>query len=61
MQFVDFQLDPTYESNDLKANPGGVYTDVFGGYSYGEYTDSTEAATDLYDGVTEALEDAAKG
>nr|WP_317399627.1 ABC transporter substrate-binding protein [uncultured Gemmiger sp.] len=61
MEFVDFQLDPTYESNDLKANPGGVYTDVFGGYSYGEYTDSTEAATDLYDGVTEALEDAAKG
>ncbi len=61
MAFVDFQLNPTYESNDLKANPGGVYTDVFGGYSYGEYADSTEAATDLYDGVTEALEDAAKG
>lgn len=57
MAFVDFQLDPVYESTDLKANPGGVYADVFGGYSYGEYSDSTEAAQDLYDGVTEALED----
>lgn len=61
MEFVDFSLDPTYESNDLKANPGGAYTDTFGGYSYGEYADSTEAAQVLYDGVTEVLEDAAKG
>ena len=60
MEFVDFQLDPTYESNDLRNIPGGVYTDVFGGYSYGEYADSTEAATDLYDGVTEVLEESAK-
>lgn len=57
MAFVDFQLDPVYESTDLKANPGGVYADVFGGYSYDEYNDSTEAAQDLYDGVTEALEE----
>ncbi len=55
MAFVDFQLDPVYESTDLKANPGGVYADVFGGYSYGEYTDSTKAAQDLYDGVSDAL------
>lgn len=57
MAFVNFQLDPVYESTDLKANPGGVYADVFGGYSYDEYNDSTEAAQDLYDGVTEALEE----
>ena len=57
MAFVDFQLDPVYESTDLKANPGGVYADVFGGYSYDEYNDSTEAAQDLYDGVTKALEE----
>ncbi len=55
MAFVDFQLDPVYESTDLKANPGGVYADVFGGYSYDEYSDSTEAAQDLYDGVCDAL------
>lgn len=35
--FVDFQLDPIYESSDLKNNPGGVYSDVLGGLSYGEY------------------------
>ena len=37
MAFVDFPLDPTFESSDLKNNPGGTYADVLGGLSYGEY------------------------
>lgn len=37
LAFVSCQLDPTYESTDLKANPGGTYADVFGGLSYAEY------------------------
>lgn len=37
LSFVDFQLDPIYESSDLKNNPGGVYADVLGGLSYEEY------------------------
>lgn len=37
MAFVDFPLDPTFETTDLKANPGGTYADVFGGLSYAEY------------------------
>ena len=37
ISFVDFSLDPQYESADLKNNPGGVYADVFGGLSYAEY------------------------
>lgn len=55
MDFVDFQLDPTFESTDLKANPGGVYANVFGGYSYKEYDSSADAAADLVAGVEEAL------
>lgn len=62
MNFVDFQLDPIFESSALKSNPNGVYADVFGALSYGDYGDdidaaAAEAAADLYEGVTEALED----
>ena len=55
LAFVDFQLDPTFESTDLKANPGGTYADVFGGLSYDEYGSTAEAAEDLVAGVQDAL------
>jgi len=61
MAFVDFQLDPVFESSDLKSNPGGVYADVFGGLSYDEYSSTADAAADLVSGVQEALADAAAG
>ena len=60
MAFVDFPLDPTYESTDLKANPGGTYADVFGGLSYDEYDSTAEAAEDLVDGIEDALASAAQ-
>lgn len=53
MNFVDFQLDPDYESSKLKGSDG-VYTDVFDGFSYGDY-DVEEAAEILLDGVTDVL------
>ena len=54
MAFVDFQLDPTYESSDLKANPNGVYAEVFAGYSYGDYS-IEDAADMLVEGVQGVL------
>ena len=53
MGFVDFQLDPDYESSKLKGD-NGVYTDVFEGFSYGDYT-AEEAAEILLDGVNGVL------
>lgn len=53
MDFVDFQLDPDYESSKLKGSDG-VYTDVFDGFSYGDYT-VDEAAEILLEGVTDVL------
>ena len=47
-------LDPYFESSKLKDTTDGVYTDVFDGYSYGEYT-AEEAAEILLDGVSEVL------
>lgn len=53
LSFVDFQLDPDYESSKLKGSDG-VYTDVFDGFSYGDY-DVEEAAEILLEGVTDVL------
>lgn len=55
LAFSKFPLDPKFESNDLKANPDGVYYKVFGKLSSGDI-DSKEAAKELLDGVTECLE-----
>ena len=54
LAFVDFPLDPYFESSKLKDTTEGVYTDVFDGFSYGEYS-AEEAADILLDGVTEVL------
>lgn len=53
MDFVDFQLDPTYESDTLKGT-GGYYEDAFEGLSYGDYS-IEEAAEILVEGVNIAL------
>ena len=53
MSFVDFQLDPDYESSKLKGSDG-IYTDAFDGFSYGDYT-AEEAAEILLDGVNGVL------
>ena len=53
MNFVDFQLDPDYESSKLKGSDG-IYTDAFDGFSYGDYT-AEEAAEILLDGVSGVL------
>lgn len=55
MNYSKFNLDTKFEHNDLKANPDGVYYKVFGKLSAGEI-DSTQAAKELMDGVTECLE-----
>ena len=54
LAFVDMPLDPYYESSKLKDTTDGVYTDVFDGFSYGDY-DAEEAAEVLLDGVTSVL------
>ena len=54
MAFVDQPFDPYYESTSLKDTTEGIYTDVFEGYSYGDY-DAAEAAQILIDGVNEAI------
>ena len=43
LAFVDMPLDPYFESSKLKDTTDGVYTDVFDGFSYGDY-DAEEAA-----------------
>ena len=53
MNFVDCAFDPNYESSKLKGSDG-VYTDVFDGFSYGDY-DAQEAAEILLEGVTDVL------
>lgn len=55
LSYSKFPLDSKFEHNDLKANPDGVYYKVFGKLSAGDI-DSTEAAKELMDGVTECLE-----
>ena len=54
LAFVDMPLDPYFESSKLKDTTDGVYTDVFDGFSYGDY-DTEEAAEILLDGVTSVL------
>ena len=54
LAFVDMPLDPYYESSKLKDTTDGVYTDVFDGFSYGDY-DAEEAAEILLDGVSGVL------
>ena len=54
LAFVDMPLDPYFESSKLKDTTDGVYTDVFDGFSYGDY-DAEEAAGILLDGVSGVL------
>ena len=54
LAFVDMPLDPYFESSKLKDTTDGVYTDVFDGFSYGDY-DAEEAAEILLDGVSGVL------
>ena len=54
LAFVDMPLDPYFESSKLKDTTDGVYTDVFDGFSYGDY-DAEEAAEILLDGVNSVL------
>jgi oligogalacturonide transport system substrate-binding protein len=53
MDYNSFQIDPTFEASELKSTDG-VYYDVFGGLSYGDY-DSATAAQTLIDGVNTVL------
>lgn len=53
MSYNSFTIDPTFEASSLKSSDG-VYYDVFGGLSYGDY-DAATAAQTLIDGVNEAL------
>ena len=50
---VEFQLDPKFEAAALK-NSDGIYYDVMGGLSYGDY-DAEEAAEVLIEGIEEVL------
>lgn len=50
-----FSLDPKFESADLNASPDGVYFKVYGKLSSGDST-AEEAAQELYNGITEVLE-----
>ena len=50
-----FSLDSKFESNDLRANPDGVYYKVFGKLSAGDI-DSEKGAELLIEGITECLE-----
>ena len=54
LAFVDMPLDPYFESSKLKDTTDGIYTDVFDGFSYGDY-DAEEAAEILLDGVSGVL------
>ena len=55
MAWTQFQLDPKFESGDLKTNETGLYYVVLGGLSYGQM-DSAEAAKELIDGVNAVLQ-----
>lgn len=53
MAWNSYSIDPTFEASELKSTDG-IYYDVFGGLSYGDY-DAEEAAGILMDGVNEVL------
>ena len=50
MAFVSNQLDPLFESNDLKATGTGIYQEVFDNIDYGDETPE-EAVNGLLDGM----------
>ncbi len=54
MAFVDFPLDPTFESPALAAVPDGLYAAVLTACSNGELT-TTQAAEQLAEGITAML------
>lgn len=54
LSWVSFPLDPKFEDASLKSDPDGVYYDVFGGLSYGDYS-AADATQALIDGVNAAL------
>ena len=55
MAFVDFPLDPTFESPTLAAVPDGLYAAVLTACSNGELT-TTQAAEQLAEGITAMLD-----
>ena len=55
MAFVDFPLDPTFESPALAAVPDGLYAAVLTACSNGELT-TTQAAEQLAEGITAMLD-----
>ena len=55
MAFVDFSLDPTFESPALAAVPDGLYAAVLTACSNGELT-TTQAAEQLAEGITAMLD-----
>ena len=55
MAFVDFPLDPTFESPALAAVPDGLYAAVLTASSNGELT-TTQAAEQLAEGITAMLD-----
>ena len=55
MAFVDFPLDPTFESPVLAAVPDGLYAAVLTACSNGELT-TTQAAEQLAEGITAMLD-----
>ncbi len=56
IDWVEYTLDPKFESAKLKGNPDGIYYDVFSGLSYGDY-DINKAAAVLYNGISKVLND----
>lgn len=54
LSWVRFNLDPLFESNELKANETGVYSQVFANLSYKEM-DLQEAADLLIEGINNVL------
>lgn len=54
LSWVKFELDPLFESNELKAEETGVYADAMNGLSYGDY-DAAAAADALIEGINNVL------
>ena len=54
LSWVRFNLDPLFESNELKADETGVYAQVMANLSYGE-VDVDGAADMLIEGVNSVL------
>jgi oligogalacturonide transport system substrate-binding protein len=54
LAWVSFPLDPKFEAAELKTQPDGLYWDIMGGFSYGDYT-AEDAAQRLVDAVNSVL------